>query len=133
MGVFLPGGLDSSLVAALLVEAGVKVRAYSLDLCQFGISEYPYAEKVAKFLNIPMVKVNASPKNIKNALISTIKALDLPFADGVTVPLFVLNQVASQETQVIFNGEGGDQLFAGWTNKPLIAAGTYQAEYPNQA
>jgi asparagine synthase (glutamine-hydrolysing) len=132
VGVFLSGGLDSSIVAALLVEAGVKVRAYTLDFGNVGISEYPYAEQVAQFLNIPLVKVDASPGNIKKALIPTIKSLDLPFGDGVTVPLYLLNQVASQETQVIFNGEGGDQLFAGWTNKPLIAAGIYQSEHPNQ-
>ncbi|WP_413173963.1 asparagine synthetase B family protein [Anabaena azotica] len=133
VGVFLSGGLDSSVVAALLVEAGVKVHAYSLDFGQFGISEYPYAEQVAQFLDIPLVKVDASPKNVKNTLIPTIQALDLPFGDGVIVPLYLLNQAASQETQVIFNGEGGDQLFAGWTNKPLIAAGIYQAEHPHQA
>ena len=132
VGVFLSGGLDSSIVAALLVEAGVKVRAYTLDFGNVGISEYPYAEQVAKFLNIPLVKVDASPGKIKQALIPTIKALDLPFGDGVTVPLYLLNQVASQETQVIFNGEGGDQLFAGWTNKPLIAAGIYQSEHPDK-
>lgn len=132
VGVFLSGGLDSSIVAALLVQAGVKVRAYALDFGQFGISEYPYAEQVAQFLNIPLIKVDASPQNIKNAIIPTVKALDLPFGDGVTVPLYLLNQVASQETQVIFNGEGGDQLFAGWTNKPLIAAGIYQAEHPQK-
>jgi asparagine synthase (glutamine-hydrolysing) len=132
VGVFLSGGLDSSIVAALLVQLGVKVRAYSLDFGEFGISEYPYAEQVAECLNIPIIKVDASPKNIKNAIIPTVKALDLPFGDGVTVPLYLLNQVASQETRVIFNGEGGDQLFAGWTNKPLIAAGIYQAEHPNK-
>jgi asparagine synthase (glutamine-hydrolysing) len=132
VGVFLSGGLDSSIVATLLVEAGVKVRAYALDFGKFGISEYPYAEQVAQFLNIPLIKVDASPKNIKNAIIPTIKALNSPFGDGVTVPLYLLNQVASQETQVIFNGEGGDQLFAGWTNKPLIAAGIYQAEHPHK-
>ncbi|MFM2060372.1 MAG: hypothetical protein RLZZ507_42 [Cyanobacteriota bacterium] len=133
VGVFLSGGLDSSIVAALLVQLGLKVRAYSLDFGDFGISEYPYAEQVAQFLNIPLIKVDASPKNIKNAIIPTVKALDLPFGDGVTVPLYLLNKVASQETRVIFNGEGGDQLFAGWTNKPLIAAGIYQSEYPNKS
>ena len=132
VGVFLSGGLDSSTVAALLVNAGVKVRAYALDFGEFGVSEYPYAEQVAEFLNIPLVRVDASPEKIKNAIIPTVKALDLPFGDGVTVPLYLLNQVASQETKIIFNGEGGDQLFAGWTNKPLIAAGIYQSQHPQK-
>ena len=131
VGVLLSGGLDSSIVAALLVQMGVKVRAYTLDFGSRGIAEYPYAEQVADWLNIPLVKVDASPRQIQSALIPTIKALDLPFGDGVTVPLFLLHRAASQDTQIIFNGEGGDQLFAGWTNKPLIAASLYQAEHPD--
>ncbi len=130
VGIFLSGGLDSSVVAALLVEAGVKVRAYTLDFGDSGIPEYPYAEQVAQWLDIPLIKVEATPKRIEQALLPTVEALDLPFGDGVTVPLFLLNQVASQETKIIFNGEGGDQLFAGWTNKPLIAASVYQREHP---
>ena len=130
VGVFLSGGLDSSIVAALLVKAGVKVRAYTLDFGKAGIPEYPWAEQVAYSLQIPLVKVDASPHRIKQVLHSAVKALDLPFGDGVTVPLYLLNEAASQETNLVFNGEGGDQLFAGWTNKPLIAAGVYQAASP---
>jgi len=125
VGVFLSGGLDSSIVATLLVQAGIKVKAYSLDFGEGTISEYPYAAKVAGYLNIPLVKVNASPKRIQKALRDTGKALDLPFGDGVTIPLYLLCEAASQEVRVIFNGEGGDQLFAGWTNKPIIAASVY--------
>ncbi|MCC3412072.1 MULTISPECIES: asparagine synthetase B family protein [unclassified Microcoleus] len=130
VGVFLSGGLDSSVVAALLVKAGVKVRAYTLDFGEAGIPEYPWAQKVADSLNIPLVKVDARPHRIKQVLHSAVKALDLPFGDGVTVPLYLLNEAASQECAIVFNGEGGDQLFAGWTNKPLIAAAVYQAANP---
>ncbi len=130
IGVLLSGGLDSSVVAALLVQAGLKVRGYTLDFGDAVNSEVPYAEQVAHHLNIPLVKVDASAKRVKQALISTVKALDLPFGDGVTVPLYLLCQAASQDVQVIFNGEGGDQLFAGWTNKPLIASGVYRSLQP---
>ena len=130
VGVFLSGGLDSAIVAAHLVQAGVNVRAYTLDFGDVGIPELPYAEQVAQFLNIPLVKVAATSSCIRKNIIPTAQALDLPFGDGVTVPLFLLAQAASQETKVIFNGEGGDQLFAGWTNKPLIAAGVYDTVNP---
>jgi asparagine synthase (glutamine-hydrolysing) len=128
VGVFLSGGLDSSIVAALLVQMGVNVRAYSLDFGNTGIPEYPYAEQVAHHLQIPLIKVDATPQRIKQVLKPAITALDLPFGDAVTVPLFLLNQAASQDTTIVFNGEGGDQLFAGWTNKPLIAASIYQQD-----
>jgi asparagine synthase (glutamine-hydrolysing) len=130
VGVLLSGGLDSSLVAAMLVKAGVRVRAYTLDFGPSSLPEWPYAAQVAQALDIPLVKVEASPRRIREALSATIRALDLPFGDGVTVPLYLLNQAASQEVGIIFNGEGGDQLFAGWTNKPLIAASIFQSDHP---
>lgn len=129
VGVFLSGGVDSSIVAALLVQAGIQVRAYTLDFGDL-IPEHPYAQMVADFLKIPLIRVNATPRVIRRALLPTVQALDLPFGDGVTIPLFLLGQAACQEVQVVFNGEGGDQLFAGWTNKPLIAAGVYAREDP---
>ncbi|MGB3514384.1 MAG: asparagine synthetase B family protein [Microcoleaceae cyanobacterium] len=128
VGVFISGGLDSSIIAALLVQAGVKVRAYTLDLGKNSFPEWEYAEKVAQHLEIPLVKVSVTPRQIKKALLPTIKALDLPFGDGVTVPLYLLCQTAAQEVSVIFNGEGGDQLFGGWTNKPIIAATVYNQQ-----
>lgn len=126
VGVFLSGGLDSAITAALLAQAGVKVRAYTLDFGAYGVSEVQYAERVASYLSIPLTKVDASPERIKQALLATAKALDAPFGDGVTVPLYLLNQAARNECTVVFNGEGGDQLFGGWTNKPLIASDVYQ-------
>ena len=127
VGVFLSGGLDSSITAALLVRAGVRVRAYTLDFGKHGLAEWPYAETVAKALRIPLTRVEATPREIKRALRPTVGALDLPYGDGVTVPLYLLNEAASRDCRVVFNGEGGDQLFAGWTNKPLIASGVYGA------
>jgi asparagine synthase (glutamine-hydrolysing) len=128
VGVLLSGGLDSAIVARCLVKSGVQVRAYSLDFGDIENPELPYAQQVADFLGIPLTKVCATPKRIRQALPDTIAALDLPFGDSVTVPLFLLSQAASQDVSIIFNGEGGDQLFGGWTNKPLIAASLYQPQ-----
>jgi asparagine synthase (glutamine-hydrolysing) len=128
VGIFLSGGLDSSLVAAFLKKTGIKLRAYTLDFGKEGIPEYPYAEQVAEVLAIPLTKVTATPKTIQPLLNQAILALDTPFGDGVTLPLYLLAREASLETDTIFNGEGGDQLFGGWTNKPLIAASIYEGE-----
>ncbi|MCS6781619.1 MAG: asparagine synthetase B family protein [Gloeomargarita sp. SKYBB_i_bin120] len=126
VGILLSGGLDSSTIAVLLKRAGLKVRAYTLDFGSYGISEMAYAQKVAQHLQIPLVKVECSPRRVKQSLSAATKALDLPYGDGVCIPLWLLYQTARQECEVLFNGEGGDQLFAGWTNKPLIAAYVYQ-------
>ena len=56
--------------------------------------------------------------------------LDLPFGDPVTGPQYLLGQAARQAgLTAVFNGEGGDQLFGGWTNKPMIAAELYADLY----
>lgn len=125
VGVFLSGGLDSSLTAAMLHRAGCKVRCFVLDFGEFGITEMSFAESVCEHLGLPLQKVDARPQKIKRELPGTIEALDMPFGDGVTVPLFLLAQEASRQVDTVFNGEGGDQLFAGWTNKPMIASSIY--------
>lgn len=131
VGVFLSGGIDSAIVTALLVQMGVQVRAYTLDftaiLPDANLSELPYAEQIANYLQIPLVKVPVTINSIQQALGKIGQALDTPFGDGAPLPLLILSQVASQEIKIIFNGENGDQLFAGWTNKPLIAAGIYES------
>ncbi len=72
-----------------MVEASIKVRAYTLDFGKHSFPEWEYAEKVARHLDISLVKVTVTPKQIKKALLPTVKALDLPFGDGVTVPLYL--------------------------------------------
>lgn len=126
VGVFLSGGLDSSVTAALLVRAGARVRAYTLDFGQEYTSEAPYAELVARALGVPLTKVPVNANSLRGMLASTAARLDGLYGDGVTVPLALLGEYASREVSVVFNGEGGDQLFAGWTNKPLIAASLYE-------
>lgn len=133
VGIFLSGGLDSSITAALLARRGVPVRAYALDFGEYGLSELPSAEMVSAHLRIPLVKVRATPRLIRKAIEPTARALDLPFGDGVTVPLYLLSLAASRECRTVFNGEGGDQLFAGWTNKPIIASGVYAAHSASES
>jgi asparagine synthase (glutamine-hydrolysing) len=130
VGVFLSGGLDSSVAAALLARAGARLRAYTLDFGEYGLPESPYAELVAGALKIPLTKVPATPAQIRRAISATARSLDQPYGDGVTVPLFLLGEAAARDCSIVFNGEGGDQLFAGWANKPIIASGIYTDHSP---
>lgn len=132
VGVFLSGGLDSSLVAALLVEAGAKLQLYTLDFGPPHDAELAYARAVAAHLRQPLHLVPARPADVRAALRPTAAALAQPFGDGVTVPLYLLAGAAARRVDVIFNGEGGDQLFGGWANKPMIAAELYRAQNDNR-
>ena len=134
VGVFLSGGLDSSLVAALLARLGVTVHLYTLDFGPPFDQDLPYARLVAAHLNRPLHLVAAGPARVRAALEPTAAVLAQPFGDAVTAPLVLLGQAAAGRVSVVFNGEGGDQVFGGWANKPIVAAETYrQAGYDREA
>lgn len=134
VGVFLSGGLDSSLVAALLVEAGARVQLFTLDFGPPYDAELPLAREVAASLKQPLHVVPARVRDVAKALFPAAQALQQPFGDAVTVPLMLLGKAAAAHVGTVFNGEFGDQLFGGWANKPMVAAELYGApDYQREA
>lgn len=127
VGVFLSGGLDSSVVAALLVESRANVIAFTLDFGPDANGETEWAEAVAAHLEIPIRKIACGSREVAGAWEATARALPQPFGDAVCVPLFLLGQAAKNEVSEVWNGEGGDQLFGGWANKPLVVAQAFGA------
>lgn len=132
VGLFLSGGLDSSAVAFWLKEAGANVRAFSLDFGERSV-ERDQASEVAKVLGIPLELVPASGEAIARVFWDVVARLDLPFGDSVTAPQYLLGEAAHKAGIIaVFNGEGGDQLFGGWTSKPMIAAELFGDLYEHQ-
>jgi asparagine synthase (glutamine-hydrolysing) len=129
VGLYLSGGLDSSGVGVWLKEAGANVKAFTLDFGKHAV-EKDQAKTVADKLGIPLTHVNVSGEDIARILPELVWKLDLPFGDAVTGPQFLLAKAAKEAgLSVAFNGEGGDQLFGGWTNKPMISAQLYAGLY----
>lgn len=125
VGLFLSGGLDSSSVALWLADTGVSVQAISLD---FGVpsSELEHAETVAHQLRFPLHRLRVGAGDIAAVMADLVWVLDLPFGDAVTGPQYLLARAAQQHgCTCVFNGEGGDQLFGGWTQKPMLGAELY--------
>src|SRR5262249_4479739 len=114
VGLFLSGGIDSSVVALWLRDAGAKVRAFSLDFGEHGV-EREQAQEVAKVLDIPLELVPVTGAGIADVFWDVVTKLDLPFGDAVTAPQYLLGKAARAAGVIaVFNGEGGDQLFGGW-------------------
>ena len=127
--LFLSGGIDSSGVALWLTETGVKVRAFSLDFGDRSV-EKSQAQAVADQLQVPLQFVPVSGDDIAAILLDLVWKLDLPFGDPVTGPQYLLARTAREAGfSAVFNGEGGDQLFGGWTSKPMISAELYADLY----
>jgi len=89
------------------------VQLFSLDFGPPYDVELQWAQQVAHHLKQPLHRVPAGPDQVGSALVETAAALEQPFGDGVTVPLFLLGRAAAQQVAVVFNGEGGDQVFGG--------------------
>jgi asparagine synthase (glutamine-hydrolysing) len=129
----LSGGIDSSGVGVWLAEAGVSVRAFSLDFGERSV-ERSQAEAVATHLGFPFTLVKVGGADVATELMAIAWHLDLPFGDPVTGPQYLLGRAArGAGLGVLFNGEGGDQLFGGWTTKPMIAAELYADLYADES
>ncbi len=126
--VHLSGGLDSALVAAWLARSGRRVRLLHLDFGPPYDAERPYAEATANWLGVPLERIPVSPRRFGAGRLLRQVAADLgePWGDPVTLPLHHGYRAAREAgLPIVFNGEGGDQLFAGWPNRPMLAGELY--------
>ncbi len=129
VGLCLSGGIDSSGIAVWLKQAGLSVRAFSLDFGGASV-EREQAATVASTLGIALQMVRVDGEELREHLDDLVWKLDLPFGDPVTGPQYLLARAArSTGLTSVFNGEGGDQLFGGWTSKPMVAAELYAGLY----
>ncbi len=128
VGVYLSGGIDSAAVALWLKRLGADVVCLSLDFGEAG-REKAEARAIADHLGAPLHWVPVTGEAVRDALLPTVQALDLPFGDAVTVPQMLLGRAARQlGLRQVFNGEFGDQLLGGWTQKPMLAAALYASD-----
>jgi asparagine synthase (glutamine-hydrolysing) len=105
------------------------VRAFSLDFGERSV-ERDQARAVAEHLQIPLTFLPVGGADLAPILMDLVWKLDLPFGDPVTGPQYLLCRAAREAGAAAeFNGEGGDQLFGGWTNKPMISAELYADLY----
>ena len=116
IGLFLSGGLDSSLVAALAARhSEVDFTAFTFAFEGDPQSEAEAAAGIARHLNIPHQVIRASDAPIEERLQSLGARLDEPMADRSCLPFEWLCETASQSIKVAVGGDGGDELFLGYS------------------
>lgn len=122
LALYLSGGLDSSAMAVWLKSRETQTTLLTLD---FGVHsiEREESQLVAKTVGFEHLLVPMDGSQIAHRIPDLASTLDLPFGDIVTGPQMMLGLKAKElGIKHVLNGEGGDQLFGGWTNKPMIAA-----------
>lgn len=127
VGIFLSGGIDSSVVAALArKKAGASVRTFSIAFEDKDFDESPYARQVARHLGTDHHEEKLSEANLLESLDSALDCLDEPNADPSILPTYLLSRLTVKSVKVALGGDGGDELFAGY---PTYKAHRYAKLY----
>ena len=116
IGSFLSGGIDSSLITYYLQKQFAEpIDTFTIGFEDLSFDESECARKIAKFLGTNHYEEVFN----SNHLISLIPKLptiwDEPFSDPSQLPTFLLSQIATENVKVAFSGDGGDELFCGYT------------------
>lgn len=115
-GVLLSGGVDSSLITAVLrkVRPDKHPTAYSIRFAESSFDEGQHAERVARRLDCPFVPVTVTAEDVPATLKDLIRTTGEPLADPAWVPQALVARRASQDVRLVLAGEGADELFGGY-------------------
>ena len=130
VGIFLSGGYDSSLIAALAQrEAGKnKLKSFSVGFTEDDIDESVYAKKIAGYLGTDHVELICTESDLLNLIDDLPFYFDEPFADPSLIPTMAVAKLAKNDVKVVLSGDGGDEFFCGYTYYDQIRAA--QLLYP---
>lgn len=124
--VFLSGGLDSSIVAAELARQCSKpIRTFAIHFGPQYANELTFARAVAERIGSRHEEVLLKPQEFLPRLEKMVWHLDEPIGDPITQPNFELASRVQKYGQFVFNGEGGDPLFGGPKNLPMLLGHWY--------
>ncbi len=115
VGVFLSGGIDSSLVASILQsKSSYPVKTFTMGFYEKEFNESEYAKKIAQHLKTDHREFFCSKKDALQIIPMVADIYDEPFADDSFIPTYLLFKNLNKEIKVILSADGGDELFAGY-------------------
>ncbi len=130
VGVFLSGGLDSSLVAAVARRHRDEVRTFTVRFPYPSFDESLHAESAAKHIGTRHTTVELDRQACTDGIERLFGLVDQPFADSSMLPSYLLCEVTRRHVTVALGGDGADELFLGYPNFRLLRAARLMAAMP---
>lgn len=122
LGAFLSGGIDSSLVVALMQEASTEpIRTFSIGSTSAAYDESTFARAVARHLGTEHTELVLDDADVVATVPAVLADLDEPLGDPSFVPTWLVSRLARQHVTVALSGDGGDEVFGGYTRYRVAA------------
>ncbi|WP_323121338.1 asparagine synthase (glutamine-hydrolyzing) [Burkholderia alba] len=116
LGAFLSGGVDSSVIAALMqTQSAQPVQTFTVGFHEAGYDEAGYAKAVARHLGTRHTELYVTPTHALEIVPRLPEIYDEPFADASQIPTFLVAEMTRRHVKVSLSGDGGDELFGGYT------------------